>query len=135
MWSTGYVACRHFIQRLTSIPQLREAVSSEVASGSADVNVLEWMGRTALELIGQGGLGYSFDPLVTNKPNQYGDALKNFAYVNSSPLHAKVAHLRRCAFEQAYYVCPTPLACAVPLGCPLHSSEPAEYPGSSHSSW
>lgn len=38
--------------------------------------MLEWMGRTALELVGQGGLGYSFDPLVANVPNSFGDSLK-----------------------------------------------------------
>ena len=34
------------------------------------------MARTALELIGQGGLGYSFDPLVENTTNEFGDAIK-----------------------------------------------------------
>ena len=28
------------------------------------IDVLSWMTRTALELIGQSGLGYSFDPLI-----------------------------------------------------------------------
>lgn len=36
------------------------------------------MGRCALELVGQGGLGYSFDPLVINTHDSYGDALKEF---------------------------------------------------------
>ena len=58
------------------LPKLHDAVTSEVGSGS-DVNVLEWMSRTALELIGQGGLGYSFDPLVKDVKNEYGDALKD----------------------------------------------------------
>lgn len=48
----------------------------EVGTSAAEVNLLDWMGRTALELIGQGGLGYSFDPLVTNQSNAYGEALK-----------------------------------------------------------
>ena len=34
------------------------------------------MGRTALELVGQGGLGYSFDPLTANVHNKYGESLK-----------------------------------------------------------
>lgn len=34
------------------------------------------MSRTALELVGQGGLGYSFDPLVENAKNNFGEALK-----------------------------------------------------------
>ena len=39
------------------------------------------MGRTALELIGQGGLGYSFDPLIESKSNSYGEAMKDLLYV------------------------------------------------------
>lgn len=43
--------------------------------------MLEWMSRTALELIGQGGLGYSFDPLVEDIDNSLGDAMKALVYV------------------------------------------------------
>ena len=40
------------------------------------------MGRTALELIGQSGLGYSFDPLTEDGvPHPYGIAAKRLAYV------------------------------------------------------
>ena len=40
------------------------------------------MTRTALELIGQSGLGYSFDPLTDDGvPHPYGKAAKSFAYV------------------------------------------------------
>lgn len=56
--------------------QLHDAVTNEVGASATDVNILDWMGRTALELIGQGGLGYSFDPLTENKSNPYGDAMK-----------------------------------------------------------
>ena len=42
-----------------------------------DVNVLDWMGRTALELIGQGGLGYSFDPLTRETDNEFARAIKS----------------------------------------------------------
>ena len=42
-----------------------------------------WMGRTALELMGQAGLGYSFDPLVAEPKDQYGEALKNLMYATS----------------------------------------------------
>ena len=37
---------------------------------------MNWMGRMALELVGQGGLGYSFDPLVEDVPNKVGEAIK-----------------------------------------------------------
>ncbi|KAJ3002739.1 hypothetical protein NUW54_g5682 [Trametes sanguinea] len=42
--------------------------------------MLNWMGRTALELIGQAGLGHSFDPLKEDvTPDVYAEAIK--AYV------------------------------------------------------
>ena len=37
-----------------------------------------WMGRTALELIGQGGLGYSFDKLVSDTKDSLAISLKSF---------------------------------------------------------
>ncbi|KAF7365772.1 putative cytochrome P450 4d20 [Mycena venus] len=58
--------------------KLRAGLTSKVTDGPAEVNILRWLSRCALELIGQGGLGYSFDHL-TDSPNQpvhpYGDAL------------------------------------------------------------
>lgn len=50
-----------------------------------EVDVLNWMSRAALELIGQGGLGYSFDPLTEDVHNEFGDALARLLCV-SSPL-------------------------------------------------
>ena len=44
----------------------------------AEVDVVGWMGRTALELIGKGGFGHSFDPLVESKPDAYAEAVKLF---------------------------------------------------------
>ena len=44
--------------------------------------MLTWMGRTALELIGQAGLGYSFDPLVADSADEFGTAIKGFQYVS-----------------------------------------------------
>lgn len=40
-----------------------------------------WMGRTALELMGQAGLGYSFDPLTAEPKDKFGEALKLIVYV------------------------------------------------------
>jgi len=34
-----------------------------VANGPQEINIAEWMHKTALELIGQAGLGYSFGTL------------------------------------------------------------------------
>ncbi|EPS99477.1 hypothetical protein FOMPIDRAFT_82654 [Fomitopsis schrenkii] len=55
---------------------LRDGIAAQIRSGNPKVDVLGWMGRTALELIGQGGLGYSFDPLVEESKDTYADALK-----------------------------------------------------------
>ncbi|KAJ3559695.1 hypothetical protein NM688_g182 [Phlebia brevispora] len=56
--------------------KLRDAVMAEIKGTSTEVDMLTWMGRAALELIGQGGLGYSFDPLVVDMKDTYGHALK-----------------------------------------------------------
>ncbi|KAI0079868.1 cytochrome P450 [Panus rudis PR-1116 ss-1] len=53
-----------------------EGIETEVQDGTADVDVYAWLNRTALELIGQGGLGYSLDPLLGGKPSPIGDAIK-----------------------------------------------------------
>lgn len=43
------------------------------------------MSRAALELIGQGGLGYSFDPLTSDAvPHPYVRAIKGLGYVTPS---------------------------------------------------
>lgn len=38
---------------------------------------MNWMSRAALEYIGQGGFGYSFDALDDSQTNSYSEALKN----------------------------------------------------------
>ncbi|KAG6893954.1 hypothetical protein C0992_008024, partial [Termitomyces sp. T32_za158] len=49
------------------------------------VDVLHWMSRAALEMIGQSGLGYSFDPLVEGTPpHPFCGAAKAFAPTVSS---------------------------------------------------
>lgn len=44
--------------------------------------MLGWMGRTALELIGQGGLGHSFDPLTRDVADDFADSVKAYLYVS-----------------------------------------------------
>jgi hypothetical protein len=39
--------------------------------------MMHWLNRTALELIGQGGLGHSFDPLVEEMRSDFATAIKN----------------------------------------------------------
>ncbi len=56
--------------------------------GPVEVDMLMWMSRTALELIGQAGLGYSFDFLVSNSANDFALSVKSFGYVFSFILAA-----------------------------------------------
>lgn len=67
----------------------------QVGNDVKEVNVLNWMMRVALELIGQGGLGYSFDSLTHDVHNAYGDAIKQFMCVSVfHVLHALPHHIR-----------------------------------------
>ena len=59
--------------------KLQDAIEMRVKAVDeldAEVDILAWMGRTALELIGQAGLGHSFDPLVSDSADEFGAAVK-----------------------------------------------------------
>ncbi|KAI0247112.1 cytochrome P450 [Lactifluus subvellereus] len=43
--------------------QLREKFESMLSSGPQEINIVDWMGKVAMEFIGQAGLGYSFGTL------------------------------------------------------------------------
>ncbi|KAK7031306.1 hypothetical protein VNI00_013561 [Paramarasmius palmivorus] len=43
--------------------KLESSIARKVQDGPQEIDMLGWMGRTAIELIGQSGLGVSFDPL------------------------------------------------------------------------
>ena len=59
--------------------QLRQSIENRVVkNGEAEINMVPWMGRTALELMGQAGLGYSFDSLTEEGQDSFGIALKSF---------------------------------------------------------
>ncbi|KAI1794332.1 cytochrome P450 [Ganoderma leucocontextum] len=58
--------------------KLRTALETTLRDGPKEINLVNWMGRTALELIGQAGLGYSFDSLTEESLDTYGGALKTF---------------------------------------------------------
>ncbi|EIM87127.1 cytochrome P450 [Stereum hirsutum FP-91666 SS1] len=49
--------------------QFEDVLKAETAKGPQEVDVLNWITRVALEVIGQGGLGYSFDALNPNSAN------------------------------------------------------------------
>lgn len=57
--------------------KLRDAIALKLKGGPQDIDIFHWTSRTALELIGQAGLGYSFDDLNDEQPNKYSEAVKN----------------------------------------------------------
>ncbi|KAH8984241.1 cytochrome P450 [Lactarius akahatsu] len=63
--------------------QLRENLWSIVSNGPEEINVADWMGRLALELIGQAGLGYSFG-IFEGRDDEYCRALKEWIPTSSS---------------------------------------------------
>ncbi|KAF7330498.1 hypothetical protein MVEN_02489200 [Mycena venus] len=56
--------------------RLRAALESRVQRGPQEIDVLLWMTRTALELVGQAGLGHSFDTLDTDEIPSYIKSVK-----------------------------------------------------------
>ncbi|KAI0072596.1 cytochrome P450 [Panus rudis PR-1116 ss-1] len=56
--------------------KMREAVTRQVNNGESEIDMLNWVTRVALELIGQGGLGHSFDPLDKPGINEFAEDVK-----------------------------------------------------------
>ncbi|PCH40541.1 cytochrome P450 [Wolfiporia cocos MD-104 SS10] len=56
--------------------KLRGAISQRVRDGPQDFDILHWMSRSALEVVGQGGLGHSFDSFESDEQDPYGEAMK-----------------------------------------------------------
>lgn len=59
--------------------QLRDAILIQTKDGPQELDMLMWMSRAALEIIGTGGLGTSIDPLVPDPMaiTEYGKSIKN----------------------------------------------------------
>ena len=56
---------------------MREGIRNHLKNAPKDIDVLHWFHRTALELVGQGGLGHSFDSLKEDIPySDYTRAMK-----------------------------------------------------------
>ncbi|KAF9011994.1 cytochrome P450 [Cyathus striatus] len=71
--------------------KLRDTLVSKVKNGAQEIDVTTWMTRTALELVGQSGLGYSFDPLTEHgTPHPYSVAVKQFVPVSFKMLFFRV---------------------------------------------
>ncbi|KAI0059756.1 cytochrome P450 [Artomyces pyxidatus] len=64
-------------QKITN--QLRDVLRAKVVDGPAEVEVIDWFSRAALEMIAQGGLGYTFDSLSPDGDvNEFKIAIKEF---------------------------------------------------------
>ncbi|KAG6830653.1 hypothetical protein H0H92_015550 [Tricholoma furcatifolium] len=81
--------------RLLNFRQLQGTIKKQLANGAQEacptqstfeymltlrqIDILHWMGRAALEMLGQSGLGYTFDPLVEGaKSHPFSEAAKAF---------------------------------------------------------
>ncbi|GLB42388.1 putative cytochrome P450 family protein [Lyophyllum shimeji] len=65
--------------------KLEQAIKFNIARGRHEIDILHWMSRAALEMIGQSGLGYSFDSLVEGaEPHPYSKAAKELVPVSSA---------------------------------------------------
>ena len=71
-----------------------------VRDGPQELDVLNWMGRTALEVIAQGGLGVSIDPLTRDTNDEYSQALKDFVFVVVLP--KRILTLFTCSLGLRY---------------------------------
>ncbi|KAH9923738.1 cytochrome P450 [Epithele typhae] len=59
------------------VNKLESAIETRVRDGPTDLDMVGWMGRAALELVGQGLLGHSFDPLITDSKDEFTAAVKS----------------------------------------------------------
>ncbi|XP_006462836.1 hypothetical protein AGABI2DRAFT_207479 [Agaricus bisporus var. bisporus H97] len=67
--------------------RLKTVLKKKVGNGSKEIDVLHWMTRTALELIGQSGMGYSFDTLEDeNDYHPYSRSVKRFISLTGGPV-------------------------------------------------
>jgi hypothetical protein len=58
--------------------KLADVLERKMHNGEAQVNMLDLSYRTAVESLGQAGLGYPFHSLDESKSNAYSNSVKNF---------------------------------------------------------
>ena len=59
---------------------MKSTIAYLLRDGPAELDILTCMSRTALELVGQGGMGYSFDSLK-EAPEKNGELMRDLVYV------------------------------------------------------
>ncbi|PIL27364.1 hypothetical protein GSI_10511 [Ganoderma sinense ZZ0214-1] len=83
---TPVFSIKHLRNMLTIFYELVSALSARVDDGPRDMDILHWMSRAALELIGQAGVGYSFDRLVEDEDgNPFAEAAKTYLPLSLTP--------------------------------------------------
>ncbi len=68
--------------------KLREAIASQVAGEPGEIDMMKWISRAVLELVGQGGFGESFDSLEQDVTNPFAEAVKAVLSVFLAPMSA-----------------------------------------------
>ncbi|KAI0760541.1 cytochrome P450 [Fomes fomentarius] len=77
--------------------RLRSAMERTLGKEAQEIDVNGWMSRTTLEMLGQAGLGYSFDDFTGETSNSYGESLGLFF-----PVFARVPLLGRVVAKISY---------------------------------
>ncbi|KAH0580687.1 hypothetical protein H2248_002174 [Termitomyces sp. 'cryptogamus'] len=82
------VHMRHMIPMFKDVTKkLEKTIGSKLADGPQEIDILHWMSRAALEMIGQSGLGCSFDSLEESAtPHPFVVAVKAFGPATSKLL-------------------------------------------------
>ena len=57
---------------------VRNALKARISSEGTELDMAGWMSRTTLEMLGQAGLGYSFDDFTHDSSDDYADCLNSF---------------------------------------------------------
>jgi len=75
--------------------KLRGAIASKLQGGTQDIDMLHWSGRATLEIIGQAGLGHSFDNFDEGPPNEYSIAVKELmpTFFKLPIIHEWISHV------------------------------------------
>ncbi|THH08672.1 hypothetical protein EW145_g2548 [Phellinidium pouzarii] len=83
--------------------KLRDAIAVQTKHGPREVDMLMWMSRAALEIIGTGGLGTSIDPLSPDPGSitAYGSSNNNFRFLFPTLQSLGPASFRRLLLELA----------------------------------
>ncbi|KAL1658452.1 cytochrome P450 [Schizophyllum commune] len=79
VFSTSHIRSMTYFALLIS-SQLRTSLETLTKDGPREIDMLDWISRTALELIGRSGLGHSFDDLTVDAtPHPYTVSIKELA--------------------------------------------------------